>query len=339
MVAEACRGGCRKREACAALGITTRTLQRWERQGLTDQRKGRRAKPANALSEAERAHAIALMNAPAYRDLSPNQLVPTLADEGTYVASESTLYRILRAEKMNAHRQGSRPPTQSRPQPKRATGPNQLWSWDITYLPTQVAGIFLYLYLIVDVYSRKIVAWQVHDRECAGYAAELATEACFLERVTPEQVRLHSDNGSPMKGFTMLLTLQKLGVMPSFSRPSVSNDNPFSEALFRTLKYCPAYPQRPFADLEQAREWVETFVRGYNHQHLHSAIRYLTPNERHRGQDGQILAQRHQVYQQARVRHPERWSGRTRNWSPVTEVVLNPAREPASDPKRWQGAA
>ena len=142
-----------------------------------------------------------------------------------------------------------------------------------------------------------------------------------------------------MKGSTMLLTLQKLGVMPSFSRPSVSNDNPFSEALFRTLKYCPTYLQRPFANLEQAREGVETFVRWYNHQHLHSAIRYLTPNERHRGQDGQILAQRHQVYQQARVRHPERWSGRTRNWSPITEVVLNPGREAANDPNRWEAVA
>ena len=183
--------------------------------------------------------------------------------------------------------------------------------------------MYLYLYLIVDLYSRKIVAWQVHDRESAEYAAALATEACFLEQVSPDQVTLHSDNGSPMKGATMLVTLQKLGVIPSFSRPSVSDDNPYSEALFRTLKYRPEYPQKPFRDLLEARTWVAGFVQWYNHEHLHSAIQFVSPNDRHAGCDKAILTQRHAVYQAARARHPARWSGATRNWEPTGEVALN----------------
>ena len=191
-------------------------------------------------------------------------------------------------------------------------------------------GTFFYLYLIVDIYSRKIVAWQVHERECAEFAGELATEACYLEGVAPQEVILHSDNGSPMKGATMLVTLQHLGVIPSFSRPSVSDDNPFSEALFRTLKYRPQYPERAFENITVARTWVEGFVRWYNHEHRHSAIRFVTPQQRHDGHDRDILARRHAVYEQARQRHPQRWSGRTRSWVPAEAVYLTSYR-PSKD--------
>lgn len=232
---EATQAGCRKEKACEVLGLSVRTMQRWVRQGFEDRRKGSRAKPANALSDEERERIGEVLVSAVYRDLSPKQIVPRLADEGIYLASESTLYRILRAHEMDRHRQSSRPATTRRPAAHVATGPNQVWTWDITYLPTLIAGSFLYLYLIVDLYSRKIVAWQVHDREAAEYAAALATEACFLEQVSPDQVTLHSDNGSPMKGATMLVRLQKLGVIPSFSRPSVSDDNPYSEAYVVSL--------------------------------------------------------------------------------------------------------
>ncbi len=326
--------GCRKVKACEALGVSVRTVQRWERGGSADRRKGSRAMPANRLSDAERARVVAVLNAPAHCDKSPNQLVPMLADRGEYIASESTMYRILRAEKMLAHRQGSAPARRHEPTPRIATGPNQVWSWDITFLASPVRGMFFYLYLIVDIYSRKIVAWQVHEREGAELAAELATEACYVEEVSPHEVVLHSDNGSPMKGATMLATLQRLGLIPSFSRPSVSDDNPFSEALFRTLKYRPQYPELAFEDISAARAWVERFVHWYNHEHHHSAIRFVTPHERHSAQDHDILQRREEVYEQARRRHPQRWTGQTRNWTPADAVSLTsyrPKRNKSTD--------
>lgn len=326
LIGEAMAQGCRKVKACEALGLSVRTVQRWALSGMTDRRRGSRALAANRLSEAERARVLEVLSAPEYCDKSPNQVVPLLADQGEYVASESTMYRILRAEKMLAHRQASAPARHHEPTVRAATGPNQVWSWDITWLASPVRGMFFYLYLIVDIYSRKIVAWQVHERECAEYAGALATEAYYVEGVAPSAVVLHSDNGSPMKGATMLATLQRLGVIPSFSRPSVSDDNAFSEALFRTLKYRPEYPQRAFESLNEARTWVEGFVRWYNAEHRHSGLKFVTPEQRHTGHDAEILRRRHAVYQRARAHHPQRWSGHTRNWSPATTVYLTSYR-------------
>ncbi len=158
LIAQACRSGCRKELACEALGLSLRTVQRWESQGVEDQRQGSRARPANALTGSERTQALALLTSPAYQDLTPHQIVAQLADQGIYVASESTLYRLLREAKMNAHRQASHPARHSRPKSHVACQPNQVWSWDITYLPTVVAGMFLYLYRVIDIYSRKIIA-------------------------------------------------------------------------------------------------------------------------------------------------------------------------------------
>ncbi|VAW51319.1 Mobile element protein [hydrothermal vent metagenome] len=204
--------------------------------------------------------------------------VPKLADEGRYLASESTFYRVLKAEKQLQHRQKSKPVRQvKKPRALTATGANQLYCWDITYLPTQVLGLFFYLYLVMDIYSRKIVGWQIYERESSALAADLMTDICQRESVKPNQVILHSDNGSPMKGATMQATLQALGVVPSFSRLSVSNDNPYSESLFRTLKYRPEYPENAFGDLSAARIWVKGFVGWYNDEHLHSSIKFITP--------------------------------------------------------------
>ncbi|VVS95534.1 integrase catalytic core [Desulfoluna spongiiphila] len=218
------------------MGLTLRTVQRWEKNGLQDRRKGTRVTPVNKLSEIEEKRILKVLSSPEYCDLSPNQIVPLLADKGIYYCSESTIYRLLRKLRMNAHRQHCRPRRHKKPEEYVATGPNQVWSWDITYLPLQVRGRFLYLYMMMDIYSRKVVAWQVHDCESDELAADLITEACFLERIEKNQIVLHSDNGSPMKGATMLAKLQELGVTPSFSRPSVSDDNPYSESLFHTLK-------------------------------------------------------------------------------------------------------
>lgn len=323
LIIEALQAGARKQAACAVLGVSLRTVQRWQRDGLADRRKGSRAQPANALTETERAQVLARLNSAEFAGESPNQVVVKLADRGEYLASEASMYRILRDEQLLAHRQPSAPARRHEATPLAATEPNQVWSWDITWLRSPVRGWFFYLYLILDLYSRKIVAWQVHECESAEYAAALATEACYLEGITRETVLvLHADNGGPMKGASMLATLQSLGVVPSFSRPRVSDDNPFPEALFRTLKYRPDYPEQAFADLDEARAWVEQFVRWYNHEHQHSGIRFLTPHQRHSGQDLEILRHRHAVYQAARRRHPGRWSRTTRNWTPIGAVEL-----------------
>lgn len=252
--------------------------------------------------------------------------MPKLADAGQYVASESTMYRVLKAASQRTHRQACRPRSQAAPRPIIATAPNQVYSWDITYLPLAVRGTYGYLYLFLDVYSRRIVGWQVYDRECAAHAAALLTDIVKRERIAPETLTVHADNGGPMKGATMLATLQRLGVMPSFSRPAVSDDNPYVESFFRTLKYAPRYPGR-FADIQAAREFIAEFVEWYNTRHQHSGIQFVTPAQRHAGLDLAILARRKRVYEQAKATYPERWNNRaTRNWEPIREVHLNPVK-------------
>ncbi len=269
-----------------------------------------------------------MANEPAYADLPPNKIVPKLSDTGSYLASESTFYRVLKSENQLRHRQKSTPTRQNKkPRALSATAANQLYSWDITYLPTQVRGIFFYLYLVLDIYSRKIVGWQVYEEESSALAADLMTDICRQEGIERHQVTLHADNGSPMKGATLLATLQQLGVTLSFSRPSVSNDNPYSESLFRTLKYRPDYPEQPFANLQAARIWVQEFVDWYNNEHLHSSIKFVTPEQRHSGMDVAILAQRKHLYLAARAENPNRWSGGIRNWDPIKAVHLNPEKQ------------
>jgi transposase InsO family protein len=331
LVDEAVAAGARQHKACEILGLDARTVQRWRGQDTgDDQRRGPRTEPANKLNDAERDAILKTVNLPEFRGLSVKQIVPTLADSGVYLASESTMYRVLHAEDQVAHRAPSRPPqARTRPREAVATEPNQVWSWDITYLPGPIRGSFYYLYMIVDVFSRKVVGHAVHESECASLAASLMRASCADEELVQRPLVLHSDNGGPMKGATMLATLQELGVMASFSRPSVSNDNAFSESLFRTVKYRPEYPSRPFPSLEAARAWVDRFVRWYNYEHRHSGIKFVTPAERHAGDDQAILAHRAQVYARARARSPQRWAGKTRDWSRVDVVRLNP--EPRHD--------
>jgi len=329
LIEQARASGARQSQACKTLGISAKTFQRWVKPD--NQQDGRLIalhEPKNKLTELERQRIIKVANEPDYADLPPSKIVPKLADEGRYIASESTFYRVLKAQDQLQHRQKSKPVRQvKKPRALTATAANQIYSWDITYLPTQVLGLFFYLYLVMDIYSRKIVGWQIYEMESSALAADLMTDICQREGIKRNQVTLHSDNGSPMKGATMLATLQELGVVPSFSRPSVSNDNPYSESLFRTLKYRPEYPEKAFKDLPAARTWVQGFVNWYNHEHLHSAIKFVTPEQRHSGEDKEILARRKQVYQQAKLKYPERWSGEIRNWDEIGEVYLNPENE------------
>lgn len=325
MVTEACDSGARQAGACNIIGLSAKTFQRWiKADSQIDGRLERKNEPKNKLSDIERRQILAIANEDKYAHLPPSKIVPLLADEGRYIASESSFYRVLKAAKQLKHREKSKPRTNHKPQALTATGPNQVYSWDITYLPTQVRGVFVYLYMVLDIYSRKIVGWQVYDNESSALAANLMTDICRQENIQKNQVVLHSDNGSPMKGATMLATLQELGIMPSFSRPSVSNDNPYSESTFRTLKYRPNYPAKPFENLLSARRWVAEFVVWYNKEHLHSAIKFVTPEQRHNGEDTAILKARDDIYRQAKQINPHRWSCETRNWEPVGEVYLNP---------------
>jgi len=321
------QAGARRRAACKLLGLSARTLERWRAQQVgEDRRHGPKTAPRNKLSELERKRVLDVLDSPEFRDLSPRQVVPLLADKGIYIASESTMYRVLAEARQDAHREPSKPRTHHKPTEHVALGPLQVLSWDITYLRGAIRGQFyyLYMYMVMDIWSRKIVAWRVERTESMDYSAELITTWCTAQGVDPEGLVLHSDNGGPMKGYTMLSTLQRLGIVASFSRPRVSDDNPYSEALFRTLKYRPWYPQRPFESLEEARAWVEAFVSWYNEEHLHSGFGYVTPNDRDAGRDEEILARRRKVYEEARRRHPERWSGATRDWTRVDVVLLNP---------------
>lgn len=337
LVAEAIAAGARQGPACAAICLSERTLQRWQSDKLRgDQRPTRLQAPQNKLGELEREHLLKVVNSDEFGHLPPSQIVPRLADRGQYIASESTFYRVLRAENQLKHR-GAERPAQRRHKPRAlsATAPNQLFSWDITYLPTGVLGIYFYLYLFMDIYSRKIVGWQVYESESSDLASCVLRDICQRENISPNQVVLHSDNGSPMKGATLLATLQALGVAPSFSRPAVSNDNPYSESLFKTMKYRPTYPARAFESLLAARQWAGVFVQWYNHEHRHSAIRFVTPAERHAGLDAALLQKRTDVYEEAKKSHPGRWSGSTRNWQPVRVVHLNPDQHitEKTDPK------
>lgn len=328
LIAEAVAAGARLEPACRVIGLSVRTLQRWRRSSAEgDRRPVRVQAPKNQLTVAERTRILAVLNSPEFGHLPPSQIVPRLADQGVYLASESTLYRLLRTAGQLAHRSAQRP-GQSRHTPRAvaATAPRQLFSWDITYLPTDIKGQHVYLYLFLDVFSRKIVGWQVYERECSAQASHLLQDICARERIAPGQLILHADNGAPMKGATMLATLQALGVADSFSRPAVSNDNPYSEALFRTAKYRPDYPLTPFASLAAARAWAHGLVQWYNQEHRHSAIGFVTPAQRHAGLDKALLVQRRQVYEAAKARHPERWSGSVRNWSRVEVVHLNPEK-------------
>jgi len=325
---EAVCAGARVEEASKLVGVTPRTLTRWHADQGGDDKRGLAPKsPAHKLSDDERDRVLEIAHLPEFRDLSPRQIVPLLADQGEYVASEATFYRVLREAGELAHRGHARPRKSRKPDEHIAAAPNQVWSWDITYLRSPVRGVFFYLYLVVDIFSRKVVAWAVHLEESADLAAALVKEAVAAEGVDPDQLVLHADNGGPMKGSTMLATLQRLGVIASFSRPSVSDDNPFAEALFRTLKYRPGFPRKPFATIDAARDWVAGFVGWYNDEHLHSGIRYVTPSNRHAGRDKAILARRHQVYRDAKKRAPRRWTGPTRNWTPIGPVYLNPVKQ------------
>ncbi|MBM7071815.1 IS3 family transposase [Shewanella sp. 202IG2-18] len=331
LIQEACNSGARLDNACKEIPLSKRTYRLWFKDGQVQadlRPEIKRPEPANKLTERERQQILDTCNQNEYSSLPPTQIVPSLLDKGIYIASESSFYRVLKGHgQLNRRGREKTPQKRSKPKSYRASAPNQVWSWDITYCASVIKGKFYYLYLFEDIYSRKIVGYEVHEQECGQKAAELIQRCMLKEQCFNTPLVLHSDNGAPMKSYTMKAKLEELGVTASLSRPSVSNDNPYSESLFRTLKYRPDWPKKGFSSLEETQDWVENFVTWYNNEHKHSRLNFVTPQERHKKQDNVLLMNRKKVLEEARAKKPMRWSGEIRNCEPVGDVMLNPDNE------------
>ncbi|MCK5493609.1 MAG: IS3 family transposase [Candidatus Omnitrophica bacterium] len=333
LVCEAVKNGAQKTKSCELLEISIRTLQRWEKGNISDQRKGADKKVPKKLSAEERRKIIDTACNNRFKDMNPHEIVAVLAEEGLFIASERSFYRILKKNDLLKHRGKSRPKRKknNKPEELRAAARNQVWSWDITYMRSSVRGMFFYLYLFIDIWSRKIVGWEVYEYESAEISSQIMLR--LGEEYGVDGIRLHSDRGAAMKGSTMLMTLYNLGVIPSFSRPRVSDDNPYSESLFKTLKYTEDYPKY-FSDIEHARKWVENFVEWYNTKHRHSGINYVTPDQRYNGLDIAILEKRNTTYANAKIKNPLRWSLNHKYWNYEYEVYLNPTNYSIACKKR-----
>jgi len=318
-------------------GIAARTLRRWglmmRAQGFSrDRRRGSARQVKHRFSPQERQRVLNTVTEPHFADLTPAQIVAILAEDGIYVGSESTIYRIMREEGLLPHRGRSRPARAPRPTPVlEASGIHQVLAWDITLLPGPSKGQFFYLYMVIDVWSRRILGVEVHERECGELASTFFDRVCRDEGISSRSATvLHSDNGAPMRSYTLAAKLTELGVASSFSRPRVSNDNAYAESWFRTMKYHQSYPLRRFRDVSGVRAWVDAFVDWYNTEHRHSGIQYVTPDQRHFGQADAICVKRQQTYEQAKQQHPQRWSRSTRDWTQPQIVAINHSRPQSS---------
>lgn len=295
--------------ACTALAVPRSSLYRTRPHApavAEDAESPARPAPPRALSPAEKAQVRDLLNSERFQDLAPREVYAELLDEERYLCSISTMYRILAEHtEVRERRNQLRHPAYHKPE-LLATGPNQVWSWDITKLRSPSKGVYYYLYVIIDIYSRYIVGWMIAEVESAELAEQLIAETCAKQDVPRAQLTLHADNGGPMIAKSVAILLADLGVAKSHSRPHVSNDNPYSEAQFKTLKYRPDYPER-FGSLADARSWGRTFFDWYNHQHHHTGLGLLTPADVHAGRGETVRQQRQVVLQQAFQAHPERF--------------------------------
>ncbi|MGH9434033.1 MAG: IS3 family transposase [Terriglobia bacterium] len=313
-----------RRQACQALAVPRAT---WYRRRHPPQRRLRLRPHPRALSQQERGQVLACLHEERFQDCPPAQVYAALLDQGHYHCSIRTMYRLLDAHGESRERrdQLTHPPYQ-KPE-LLATGPNQLWSWDITKLRGAAKWTFFYLYVILDVFSRHAVGWMIAYRESSTLAQRLIEHSCRSQHIQPGQLTVHADRGSSMKSKPVALLMADLGVLKTHSRPHVSNDNPFSESQFRTLKYRPDFPDR-FGSIEHARAFCQPFFRWYNHEHHHSGLGLLTPAAVHYGQAPQILAQRQIVLTRAFTTHPERFVRRApRPPDLPTQVWINPPKQ------------
>lgn len=328
LIGQARAEGARLNAACDKAGIDPATYRRWHNNGVVvadRRRSAMRPVPLSKLSVQERELILLTCHLPQFQSQPPSQIVPTLADLGMYMASESSFYRILR-EANQQHDRGKAKSRNKRAKPEEyeATSANQIWCWDVTWIRSAVNGMYYYLYMIMDVFSRKITAWEIYETESGELASELLRRGVFAEGCAATLQVLHADNGAIQRSSTLKATMEWLGIDPSYSRPRVSNDNAYPESLFKTAKYRPSYPVDGFDTIEKAREWCKEFVHWYNEEHKHSGIKFVTPSQRHSGKDVQILAQRHELYIKARPENLSRRSGETRNWQRPETVILNP---------------
>jgi putative transposase len=308
------------KRACQDLGVPRSSLYR-ARQPQPPAKP--RPKPSRALNEAERAEVRAVLNSDRFQDAPPRQVYATLLDEGTYLCHWRTMYRILKEHhEVRERRNQLKHPRHAKPE-LVATGPNQLWSWDITKLKGPAKWHSYYLYVILDVFSRYAVGWLLAEQESAQLAQTLIAETCAKQNIARDELTLHADRGAPMKAKTVGQLLIDLGVTKSHSRPRVPDDNPYSEAHFKTLKYQPDFPGR-FGSFEEALIWARRFFPWYNHQFYHSSLGLLTPASVHYGQAEKILNHRQQVLQVAYEAHPERFvQGRPEPSNLPAEVWIN----------------
>lgn len=301
--------GVSQREACRSISTSRATWCRWRKAAASppaEPRLVRAGTQPHALTAAERSEVLAVCNSERFCNSAPRAIVATLLDEGRYLASASTFYRILGAHgQVRERRALATHPARVKPE-LMTTAPNELWSWDITKLPGPAKWTWFSLYLVLDVFSRFIVAWTVANRESAAIAKALFSDATHEHGIQPGQLHVHADGGAAMKAKSLALLFADLSISKSHSRPHVSNDNPFSEAQFKTLKYRPQFPSF-FASLEAARAFMAPFVRWYNYEHHHSGLAFLTPADVHFGRAQDVLARRDAVMQAASRQQPRRF--------------------------------
>jgi putative transposase len=313
------------KRACAVLRVPrSRVYRARQPQGQPSAR----PLPAAALSSDEREQVRQVLNSERFQDKAPRQVYAALLDEGAYLCHWRTMYRVLAGhDEVRERRNLVTHPTYRKPE-LLATAPNQVWSWDITRLRGPVKWTYFYLYVLLDIYSRYVVGWMIAERETATLAKDLVETACTRQGIAPDQLILHADNGGPMRARSLALLLDDLGVSASHSRPHTSDDNPFSEAQFKTLKYHPGYPDR-FGSIQDARAWARPFFDWYNQQHYHTALNLLTPASVHFGLAEAIRQHRQGVMNAAYAAHPERFSkGLPVVPAPPKEVWINPPSRP-----------
>ena len=313
--------GARLFKACQTASLSVSTFYRWKNNSV-DRRKGSAHTPSHALSKAEKQQIIDVCCSDEFKDKNPYEIVVILLERGIYIASARTFYRVLKAHGKLHHRTNRRPAQRTvKPPERKATGPDQVYTWDITYLPTTVKGLFFYAYLIMDIWNREIVGWAIHTSESEDHARELFLSV--KRRRNLKGVFLHSDNGNPMKASSFTVWLISLGMILSFNRPLVKNDNPYSEALFGTMKRSPAFP-RAFATLAAAREWLAEFTYWYNNEHRHSGLGYVTPIQRKTGESKELFERRNRTLEKAWNTNPERFPKTgPKYWEEKSEVYLN----------------
>lgn len=332
LIQEAMQEGARLQKCCDVLEISTRTYQRWKSGHFVDKRKGAEKAIPSKLTEVEKQQIISESCSTRFKDSNPYEIFIILLEEEKYIASISSFYRVLKAANLLHHRSNKRSGSkQTRPPEQVATGPNQVWTWDITWLPTTVKGLFYYSYKIIDIWDKNIVGWEIHDTESELNARNLF-QRVLVEQGNPN-VHVHSDNGSPMKGMSLLALLFDLGCKNSFSRPRVSNDNPFIESFFGTMKTSVKYPGR-FKSMEQAREWMAMFIDWYHTKHRHSGIQYFTPQQMRSGEYLKLIQKRNTAKLAAVQRFPFRWRNQVKLWTKEYTVYLNPALQTITELKK-----